>query len=108
MSKNNWLIPIAGIVAGAALVGGWRVYQKRAVARIPSAEALDDPEIAAAYGRVAAMPQMALMRRLVAHRAVRLCPTGAAADIGCGPGQLVIELARQAPGLHITGVDLAA
>jgi ubiquinone/menaquinone biosynthesis C-methylase UbiE len=108
MSKGKSLALTAGVLTGAAMVGGWRVYSQRAVTRIPSPEALDDPAVAAAYGRVAATPQMALMRYLVAQRAVHLCPTGEAADIGCGPGQLVIELARQAPNLHITGVDLAA
>ena len=32
---------------------------------------------------------------------------GAAADLGCGPGYLAIELAHCAPGLHVTGVDLS-
>jgi len=108
MSKGKWLTLAAGVLAGAAMMGGWRVYSRRAVERIPTPEAVDDPAVAAAYGRVAATPQMALMRRLMARRAVHLCPAGEAADIGCGPGQLVIELARQTPHLHITGVDLAA
>ena len=108
MSKGKWRALTAGILAGVAITGGWRIYRERAVGRIPTPEAVDDPAVAAAYGRVAATPQMALMRRLVARRAVHLCPAGEAADIGCGPGQLVIELARQTPHLHITGVDLAA
>ncbi|MGA9350639.1 MAG: class I SAM-dependent methyltransferase [Anaerolineae bacterium] len=32
---------------------------------------------------------------------------GEAADLGCGPGQLVIELAQRSPGLHVTGIDLS-
>ena len=108
MSKGKWLTISAGLLAGVAMAGGWRVYSRRAIARIPSAEGLDDPAIAQAYGRVAASPQMALMRRLVAQRAMALCSVGEAADIGCGTGLLATELARQAPDLHITGVDLAA
>ena len=50
---------------------------------------------------------MRLMRRLVAARAVQMVSQGEAVDLGCGPGQLVIALARQAPGLHVTGVDLS-
>jgi ubiquinone/menaquinone biosynthesis C-methylase UbiE len=34
-------------------------------------------------------------------------PHGQAMDLGCGPGHLVVELARMAPGLHVTGVDLS-
>jgi ubiquinone/menaquinone biosynthesis C-methylase UbiE len=108
MSKGKWLAISAGLLAGVAMAGGWSVYSRRAIERIPSAEGLDDPAIAQAYGRVAALPQMALMRRLVAQRATALCAVGEAADIGCGTGLLATELARQAPDLHITGVDLAA
>jgi ubiquinone/menaquinone biosynthesis C-methylase UbiE len=53
------------------------------------------------------LPQMALLRKLLARNAVKLVSSGAAADIGCGPGYLAIELARAAPGLHVTGVDLS-
>jgi ubiquinone/menaquinone biosynthesis C-methylase UbiE len=108
MSKSKWLALSAGLLAGVAVAGGWRVYSRRSAERIPSAEGLDDPAIAQAYGRVAASPQMALMRRLVAQRATALCSVGEAADIGCGTGLLATELARQAPDLHVTGVDLAA
>ena len=108
MSKGKWLTISAGLLAGVTMAGGWRVYSRRSMERIPSAEGLDDPAIAQAYGRVAALPQMALMRRLVAQRATALCAVGEAADIGCGTGLLATELARQAPDLHITGVDLAA
>jgi ubiquinone/menaquinone biosynthesis C-methylase UbiE len=99
---------VGGALLSAAIAGGWSVYTRRAIERIPSAEGLDDPTIAQAYGRIAALPQMALMRRLVAQRATALCAVGEAADIGCGTGLLATELVRQAPDLHITGVDLAA
>ena len=108
MAKNRWGLFVGGALVSAAIAGGWSVYSRRAIERIPTAEGLDDPAIAQAYGRVAAMPQMALMRRLVAQRATALCAVGEAADIGCGTGLLATELARQAPDLHITGVDLAA
>jgi ubiquinone/menaquinone biosynthesis C-methylase UbiE len=50
---------------------------------------------------------MRLMRQLVAARAVRMASEGEAVDLGCGPGQLVIAMARQAPALHVIGVDLS-
>ena len=54
------------------------------------------------------LPQMALLRRFVARaRATNLVAAGAAADLGCGPGYLAVELAHRAPGLHVTGVDLS-
>ena len=108
MAKNRWGLLVGGALVSAAIAGGWSIYRRRAIVRIPSAEGLDDPAIAQAYGRVAATPQMALMRRLVAQRATALCSVGEAADIGCGTGLLATELARQTPDLHITGIDLAA
>jgi ubiquinone/menaquinone biosynthesis C-methylase UbiE len=108
MAKNRWGLFVGGALLSAAIAGGWGIYGRRSVERIPSAEGLDDAAIAQAYGRIAAMPQMALMRRLVAQRAATLCSVGEAADVGCGTGLLVMELARRAPDLHVTGVDLAA
>ena len=49
----------------------------------------------------------ALDRRYVAARAVAMQDRGEAADLGCGPGQLVAEMARKAPLLHLTGIDLS-
>jgi len=56
---------------------------------------------------VALMPQMRLLRWFVARRAADLVHTGEAIDLGCGPGLLAIQLARRAPRLRVTGVDLS-
>ncbi|MFQ5812143.1 MAG: methyltransferase domain-containing protein [Anaerolineae bacterium] len=106
MMKHKWKFLFGGL-AGALVVAGWWLYSRRPRERTPSLESLDDPEVARAYGWVATMPQMQLLRWFVAHRAVGMTGRGEAADLGCGPGQLVIELARRAPGLHVTGVDLS-
>jgi ubiquinone/menaquinone biosynthesis C-methylase UbiE len=50
---------------------------------------------------------MRLLRSFVAQRAAQMVQRGQAADLGCGPGLLVVELARRSPGLHVTGLDLA-
>jgi len=107
MCKRPWLSFIAGAVIGAAAAEGWRLYRQRPIERIPSLEGIEDPEAARAYGRIMMLPHIALLRKLEARRAAGLMPAGEAADIGCGPGYLVVELARSAPGLHITGVDLS-
>ena len=51
---------------------------------------------------------MRWLRRFVIGRALRMVSCGQALDVGCGPGGLVIAMARRAPELTVTGVDLAA
>jgi len=98
---------LVGGLAAALLFAAWRVYESRARERVVSHEALDDPEIAQAFNRIACMPQMRLMRWFVARRAVAMKQAGQAADLGCGPGYLVVKLAQTAPGLQVTGIDLS-
>jgi ubiquinone/menaquinone biosynthesis C-methylase UbiE len=107
MRKSTWLGLICGVAVGAKIAFFWSRYQQRGIERIPSLEGIEDPAVARAYGRIMALPPAMLMRRFVARRAVAMKSTGDAADIGCGPGDLVIELTRLAPGLHVTGVDLS-
>jgi ubiquinone/menaquinone biosynthesis C-methylase UbiE len=96
-----------GGLTAAVVFAAWRVYSRRSRERVVSHEALDDPEVARAFNWVSRLPQMGLMRWLVARRAVAMAPAGQAADLGCGPGYLVLKLAQVAPGLQVTGIDLA-
>jgi ubiquinone/menaquinone biosynthesis C-methylase UbiE len=73
---------------------------------IPSRESLDEAAMAEAYDRISKLPPMMMLRFFAASRALALVSHGKAVDIGCGPGYLVFELARRAPNLTITGVDL--
>ena len=107
MRKRIWLGTLAGFTLGALAAAGWRLYERRSTERIASQESIDEAAAARAYGRIMRFPHMALLRRFIARRAAGLMPAGTAADLGCGPGYLTIELARGAPGLHVTGVDLS-
>ncbi len=84
-----------------------RVYQSRTKVRVPSPESMDNPAVADAFNRVAGWPQMRLLRWYVARRIMHLVQQGRAADIGCGPGHLVFNLAQQAPALQLVGIDLS-
>ena len=53
------------------------------------------------------LPPMRLLRWFVARRAISATSRGEALDLGCGPGLLVLELARRAPDLRVTGIDLS-
>ena len=107
MNKHSWLGIMTGVAFGSLAVAGWRLYGRRSTERLPSQEGIDDPAAARAYGRIMRLPHVALLRSFVARRATNLVGAGAAADLGCGPGYLAVELAHRAPGLHVTGVDLS-
>jgi ubiquinone/menaquinone biosynthesis C-methylase UbiE len=107
MAQTRQRVALLGGLAAALLLAAWRVYGRRSRERAVNFEALDDPEVARAFNLVARLPQMRLIRWLVARRAAAMVPAGQAADLGCGPGYLVVKLAQVAPGLRVTGVDLA-
>lgn len=102
-SINSWLwAPVLGFTVATL----W-ANRQRPVERVASHEEIEDPAVAQAFGRIAAWPQMRLLRKIVIKRTLALIQQGEGADIGCGPGHLVLELAQHAPGLQLTGVDLA-
>jgi ubiquinone/menaquinone biosynthesis C-methylase UbiE len=102
--KHAWLSRLWIVIL---LAGLWRIYVRRIQQRVPSPEGIDDPEVANAFEWVANSPQMRWMRRYVANQAARMKDHGEAVDLGCGAGQLVLEIARTTPGLHVTGIDLS-
>jgi ubiquinone/menaquinone biosynthesis C-methylase UbiE len=107
MAQRKSLWWLGGLAAGLLAAAGWNIYGRRPRERIPSFEGIEDPAAARAYGWVARLPPMRLLRYFVARRAAAMVSEGIAADLGCGPGLLVVELAGQAPGLRVVGVDLS-
>lgn len=101
--NKTWLLAPVVAFAGAT----WWANSQRPASRIISHEEIEDPAVVEAYVRIATWPQMRILRRIVIDRALTMKQKGEAMDIGCGPGHLVIELARRAPKLHLTGIDLA-
>ncbi len=121
-------VRFSGLGTMLLLLAAWRIFDRRSRARIPSQEGIADAEISRAFGQISRLPQMQWVRRYVSSRAAALQaadarqeaarqeaarqearsgPTGEAVDLGCGPGYLVIEMARRLPGLQITGLDLS-
>jgi ubiquinone/menaquinone biosynthesis C-methylase UbiE len=107
MTNARQRFALLGGLAAAVLFEAWRVYSRRSQERVVSHEGMDDPDVAQAFNRIATMPQMDFMRWFVARRAVAMVRTGQGADLGCGPGHLVIRLAQTAPDLQVTGIDLS-
>ena len=106
MSRLETLCLPGVAFAAVLLTAAARLYSRRPRKRIPVHEGLDDPELAEAFNRVA-LTQMGLLRRYVARRATEMTDSGGAVDLGCGPGYLAVEMARRAPGLQVTGIDLS-
>ena len=102
--KHSWFLRLFIMVL---LAGLWRVFDRRSRERIPSPEGIEDPEISTAFEWVTRTPQMRWLRHYVISQAVVLQDHGEAVDLGCGAGQLVLEMAQRAPGLHVTGIDLS-
>lgn len=107
MTRVKYLLLLPLLVLTALAAAAWRPFKQRPQARVTSHEELDDPAIAHGFNRVATWPQMRFLRWYVARQALRRVSSGTAVDLGCGPGHLVFLLARQAPELHVTGVDLS-
>jgi ubiquinone/menaquinone biosynthesis C-methylase UbiE len=76
--------------------------------RVPEPEVMDDAGQVEAYASAAAAAHLDQIDSTLVEHAVRLvggCNVGRALDIGTGPGQIVIKLARRLPGWKLSGVD---
>jgi ubiquinone/menaquinone biosynthesis C-methylase UbiE len=79
--------------------------------RIPEPEAMDDSAEVEAYSSAAAQKFLNQIDDTLVEHAARLVAgraAGGALDIGTGPGQIVLKLARRLPGWEFVGVDRAA
>ena len=76
--------------------------------RVPEPEVMDDSGEVEAYASAAAQAHLDKIDSTLIEHAVRLVRgsnQGRALDIGTGPGQIVIKLARRLPGWKLSGVD---
>ena len=102
MSRRHWLFLVAAL--GAALLYRNPVHAavKRAYANV---RAFDLPT-AGMYDAMWASLLGGFYSR-VADEMAAACPGGAVLEVGSGPGRLAVRLARSAPGLDVTGVDIS-
>lgn len=72
--------------------------------RIPEPELMDEPRQAHAYAEADfSEPNSRFVDEALSH--LRPDANGRLVDLGCGPGDICIRLARSLPGWHITGLD---
>jgi ubiquinone/menaquinone biosynthesis C-methylase UbiE len=72
-----------------------------------SFEGIEDDETVRAYDRISRWPQFKLLRWFIVNELKSYHPNGSLADIGCGPGYLIANIAKSLPQLFIIGVDIS-
>jgi len=75
--------------------------------RIPSIEAIDAPDVVKAFERITNTPPFKLLRKKFISRMKLLNPSGTLVDLGCGSGNLIIQIAKTFTNLNLIGVDLS-
>jgi SAM-dependent methyltransferase len=76
------------------------------LARTPEPELMDDPDQALAYAEADFSEGHQRFADEVAARFPELASgTGALLDLGCGPGDVTVRVARACPGWAVTGID---
>ena len=102
MSRKRWLA-LAGTLMTAALYRNrLRAYLERASTNVRD---FDLPS-AGMYDALVASVLEGFYAR-VAHETAAALPRGRLLDVGSGPGRLATRLAREAPNLAVTGVDIS-
>jgi ubiquinone/menaquinone biosynthesis C-methylase UbiE len=103
-----WLTIILAVVVVAFLL--LLVVASRSVTiprQIGPDEGIDDAEIVKAYDRISQWPQFRAIRRIIIHELKRHRPQGTLVDVGCGPGYLLVDMARALYDLKFIGVDIS-
>ncbi len=76
--------------------------------RRPNLEGLDNPEIAKAFEKMTDFLPFKLLRRKVLNQINKKEPQGHLIDVGCGSGNLLVEIAEKFPYLFLTGTDISS
>lgn len=104
MVGRRWLVPLAAMGVATLLYRRVRHQSGGSEQATTNAWEFAGP-MPWLYDRVFA-PAIAGFYARVAARVTAGTSTGQVLDVGCGPGHLPLEIARQAPGLSVTGIDI--
>ena len=102
MSRKRWFTIAAMLVTATLYRRRLRAYLEQASANV---RAFDLPS-AGAYDALVASVLEGFYARVTGEVAAA-CPRGKLLEIGSGPGRLAVRLAREAPGMTLTGVDIS-
>jgi SAM-dependent methyltransferase len=102
MSRKRWFTIAAMLVTATLYRRRLRAYLEQASANV---RAFDLPS-AGAYDALVASVLEGFYARVTGEVAAAY-PRGKLLEIGSGPGRLAVRLAREAPGMTLTGVDIS-
>lgn len=105
MSYWHAFFVIIGIISILILIFG---LPRKKSTRQPNIEGLDNPEVAKAFEKMTNFLPFKLLRRKVISRLKKFNPSGKLVDIGCGSGNLIIQIAEKLPRLNLVGVDISS
>ncbi|MBA7521338.1 2-methoxy-6-polyprenyl-1,4-benzoquinol methylase, mitochondrial [subsurface metagenome] len=97
---------IIGIVVILIIIFGFP--RKKKSPRKPNIEGLDNPEVAKAFEKMTNFLPFRLLRKKVISKLKDFHPKGTLVDIGCGSGNLIIQIAESFPDLNLIGIDIAS
>lgn len=102
MSRKWWFTAAAALVTATLYRNRLRAYLEQASANV---RAFDLPSARAYDALVASILEGFYAR--VAGEVAAAHPGGKVLEVGSGPGRLAVRLAREAPGMTLTGVDIS-
>ncbi|HUX99630.1 MAG TPA: hypothetical protein VMV49_08760, partial [Candidatus Deferrimicrobium sp.] len=96
-----YFLVIFGILIILLLIFG---LPRKKSERVSSIEGIDDPDVAKAFERMTNFFPFKLLRRKIIKELKKFDPHGMLVDIGCGSGNLLVQIAEQFPTLNLTGI----
>ena len=100
-----WLIAIDAFLTLVVLIFGYR--RTNVPRQVSPEEGIEDIEVVQAYDKISRWPQFRLLRLVIIRELKKYNPHGVLADVGCGPGYLIANMAESFPSLSIIGVDIS-
>jgi ubiquinone/menaquinone biosynthesis C-methylase UbiE len=100
-----WLIVIDAFFALVLLIFGYR--RIKVPRQVSPEEGIEDIEVVQSYDRISKWPQFKLLRIIIVGELKKYNPDGILVDVGCGPGYLLVDIAKTFPKLSVIGIDIS-
>ncbi len=105
MSTYYIVLIIIGMIILCILIFG--LPRKKSI-RKPNIEGIENPEVAKAFAKMTNILPFKILRKKIINRISKLNPSGRLFDVGCGSGNLIVEISEKFPHLELIGMDISA